>query len=245
MSPVSFEAQRQLLDGSYVVVRQIGCGGFGRVYAGIRKTDGLTVALKYVEKSKVTQWVSVQLANGAVQKVPIEIALLSKVQQLPNVIRMYEYFELETVFILILERPTNCVDLFDYITSRGALTESEARSLFRQVCTVVLDCMRIGVLHRDIKDENLLLDLDTMQLKLIDFGSGSFVKSDDYTDFDGKSVATFAFALLCVCAIAILGIVYAQKSNARQFEETCFAERERRMCNRKKGENRRLSKRPS
>lgn len=183
---MSFEIQRQQLDGSYVVVRQIGCGGFGRVYAGIRKADGLPVALKYIEKSKVTQWVTVNTAAGVAQKVPIEIALLGKVQPLAGVIRLYEYYELETVFILILERPTNCVDLFDYITSRGALSETEARQLFRQVCTIVRDCMRIGVLHRDIKDENLLLDLDTMQLKLIDFGSGSFLKADDYTDFDGK-----------------------------------------------------------
>jgi serine/threonine protein kinase len=120
--------------------------------------------------------------------VPMEIALLMKVQQINGVIHLYEYFELETVFILILERPTKCVDLFDYITSRGVLPENEARSLFRQVCTIVRECAHVGVLHRDIKDENLLLDLDTMTIKLIDFGSGSFLKADDYTDFDGTRV---------------------------------------------------------
>merc|ERR1712179_415046 len=119
--------------------------------------------------------------------IPLEVALMEQVQDVPGVIRLIDYFDMQHCFYIVMER-FNSKDLFDFISEKGALPESLAKDLFRQIVGSVIGCYNKGVMHRDIKDENILIDMNTFKTKLIDFGSGEFVEDRVYQRFQGTRV---------------------------------------------------------
>ena len=57
-----------------------------------------------------------------------------------------------------------------------------------QVVDTLITCQERGVLHGDIKDENILIDLNTSRVKLIDFGSGAWIQPGAFTEYQGTRV---------------------------------------------------------
>ncbi len=113
------------------------------------------------------------------------MALLHRIDH-KFIIKMLDYFEDTDHFYIVMERPEKYIDLFDYITQKGVVSERSARYLFRQIVEAVQYCLSRGVLHRDVKDENILIDLKTNQIKLIDFGSGTYLRDGVYTEYEGE-----------------------------------------------------------
>ncbi|PAA80906.1 hypothetical protein BOX15_Mlig002559g4 [Macrostomum lignano] len=167
----------------YMVGMEIGRGGFGRVYNTTRRCDGAEFVVKVMEKSKLT-WHKLPCDK----LVPIEIVLLHMCRNVPGIVQPVEYYEGDREWLVVMQRVQKCKDLFDYISTKRYLDETEAKDLMRQLLHTLTECHEVGVLHRDIKDENLLVNLADGTLRLIDFGSGALLREADYVDFNGTRV---------------------------------------------------------
>uniref|UniRef100_A0A9J2PG87 Serine/threonine-protein kinase 1 n=1 Tax=Ascaris lumbricoides TaxID=6252 RepID=A0A9J2PG87_ASCLU len=180
--------------GKYDFGSKLCRGGFGIVYRGIRIKDQLPVAIKYVKRRNVSAWQRDCQGGG----IPLEIAVLQRCQDVPGVVQLLDWYERANGFLIVTERPEPGQDLFDYITHHGPLTEGLAKNFFKQVVDAVIACADRSVLHGDIKDENVMVDLRTGRLKLVDFGSGRFLKP--------KNAPLREFNGMCFCLLIFFEI---------------------------------------
>ena len=98
----------------------------------------------------------------------------------PHIIRLYEIYESEYEFYLVLEYCAGG-ELFDHIVSKDVLYEHEAAIVMRQMMSAVAHCHANSVVHRDLKPENFMLyDRDDItRIKLIDFGIAKKLKEGE------------------------------------------------------------------
>lgn len=92
---------------------------------------------------------------------------------------------------MVLERPSPCQDLGNYVQRfGGTLTEDLAWLVMWQATYAADMCCRRGVFHRDIKLNNLLINPETLEVKLIDFGCGDLLRESGYGVFCGMYYAS-------------------------------------------------------
>ncbi|KAL0181602.1 hypothetical protein M9458_024008, partial [Cirrhinus mrigala] len=102
-----------------------------------------------------------------------EVAMLLKLGQpplCPNIIKLHQWIENESSFVLIMEYPQPCSTLNKYIMYSDDINEGKARWLIHQLVQAVKHCVDRGVFHGDIHTSNILVTDYGLELKLIDFG---------------------------------------------------------------------------
>ncbi|KAJ6110644.1 hypothetical protein N7486_002879 [Penicillium sp. IBT 16267x] len=174
----------------YVILEEMGQGAYGQVkLARLKKTpnDQKTV-LKFVTKKRIL--VDTWTRDRRLGTVPLEIHVLEFLRRdgyrHPNIVEMSGFFEDDiNYYIEMIPHGLPGMDLFDYIELKANMEESECRSIFKQVVSAIHHLhTRALVVHRDIKDENVVLDGEG-RIKLIDFGSAAYIKNGPFDVFVG------------------------------------------------------------
>ncbi|CAN9515547.1 unnamed protein product [Ophioblennius macclurei] len=165
------------LKHRYEVMETLGKGTYGKVKRAVERATLETVAIKSIRKERITD----DLDRIHIQR---EIEITSSLRH-SNIIRFHEVFESRDKIVIVMEYASRG-ELYDYIQERRRLPEIEARGIFRQITSAVHYCHKNGVVHRDLKLENILLDQD-LNVKLADFGlSNNFQKDSVLQTYCGS-----------------------------------------------------------
>ncbi|MBN3309041.1 HUNKA kinase, partial [Amia calva] len=159
--------------GNYLIGRKLGEGSFAKVREGLHVMVGEKVAVKVIDKRKAKK-------DSYVTK---NLRREGQIQQMirhPNITQLLDILETENSYYLVMELCPGG-NLMHRIYEKKRLDESEAQKYIRQLVMAVEHLHRAGVVHRDLKIENLLLDEDD-NIKLIDFGLSNCAGILGYSD---------------------------------------------------------------
>lgn len=144
----------------------IGRGAFGKVNIGVHVASGRVVAVKSFKLNNSE-------INSIKRKLHLETQLMRSINH-RNVVRIYETFETEKLLMIVLEYVAGG-DLLTYLKKKNKVTENTCKFIFKQLIQGLHYMHSQGIIHRDVKLDNILIDSDST-IKICDLGVSKMIK---------------------------------------------------------------------
>lgn len=164
-----FESEYYRFMDKYANLQEMLQSTNGVIYSAENVSDQSNqVVIKKIWKDRVATFH--EFADG--RECPNEIWYHLKAQQASPklIIPLLDWFEFEEFYLAVMPKIEGACDLFQLLQQNGPLSEKRAKNIFLQLVKVCGDLQQNGICHRDIKDENVLIDKND-HIYLIDFGT--------------------------------------------------------------------------
>jgi tRNA A-37 threonylcarbamoyl transferase component Bud32 len=168
----------ELVDHSrYQILKVLGRGGMGTVYKATHRLMKRLVALKVINESLVANTATVERFRREMEA--------SASMRHPNIVTAYDADQVGGLHLLVMEYVEG-TDLKKVLDERGPLPLADACAYIRQVACGLQHAMENGLVHRDIKPQNLILTPEG-EVKILDFGLASLKEARIETDRTGTT----------------------------------------------------------
>ncbi len=157
--------------GRYQIIEELGRGGMGKVYKVLDKEVNAKVALKLIKPEIASDKKTIERFRNEL-KVARDIAH-------KNVCRMYDLGKEEGAYYITMEYVSG-EDLKSFIRRAGFLSAGKAISIASQVCEGLDEAHRLGVVHRDLKPQNIMIDKEG-NARIMDFGIARSLRTKGIT----------------------------------------------------------------
>ncbi|MEM1394261.1 MAG: bifunctional serine/threonine-protein kinase/formylglycine-generating enzyme family protein, partial [Cyanobacteria bacterium P01_H01_bin.150] len=157
-------SNQQLQNGKFSIQKVLGGGGYGVTYSAINKNTNNIVAIKTLNPIHQSQ------ADFEQQQVKFVQEAFRLVQcSHPHIVKVHEVINENGLWGMVMEYIQG-QDLSIYISEQGKLSEAEALKYIHQIGTALEYVHQQGMLHRDVKPNNIMLRQNLQEAVLIDFG---------------------------------------------------------------------------
>jgi len=170
-TPVHELSTGSTFAGRYQVIEELGKGGMGRVYKVFDTDIKEKIALKLLRPEII-------LGKETVERFSNELKLARKISH-RNVCRMFDLGKAESTTFITMEFVAG-EDLKKLIRKMGQISAGRAVSIARQVCEGLAEAHHLGVVHRDLKPQNIMVDEDG-NARIMDFGIARSLKGKGIT----------------------------------------------------------------
>ncbi|CAD8124688.1 unnamed protein product [Paramecium sonneborni] len=161
----------QLNLKDFIFIKCIGIGGFSRVYLVRKKLDGRFYAMKLIDK----EFILLHKKQGIVQNERDIMTVLDH----PFINKLDCAFESKNFIVFVLEFCSGG-ELFWQLRQVKRMNEEQARFYFAEICLAICYLHQLSIVYRDIKPENVLIDMDG-HIRIADFGlSKPNMTEEDY-----------------------------------------------------------------
>jgi len=160
-----------IFAGRFEVIEELGRGGMGKVYKVLDKEVNEKIALKLLKPE-------IAADEKTIERFRNELKFARKIGH-PNVCRMYDLNREGDTHYITMELVSG-EDLKSTITRIGQLPTGKSISIAKQVCAGLAEAHRLGVVHRDLKPQNIMLDKEGNS-RIMDFGIARSLKAKGIT----------------------------------------------------------------